>query len=658
MNNKITPVLSTLLFLLFSFNAFAEHELLEWGEIDEEHLKMTEYEVDPDASVLYLGDYAEIFGEDVDYNNYTAYKHVIRLKILTEEGLEKYATQKIGYYHGSDEQIKYIEAQSFTLQEDGSVKTAVLDKDDVQTERVNDNFSYKVFSIPGAQVGSVVEYRFKKWTQVEIAMDPFWFQGDEPKLWSEIRFHPPKYTAYVTIPTGVLIKNMVEKKSRITLGQPNSNGETYSYSMENIPAFRSEPYTKNMSDYYAKVEFQLHSYASNTGFVNSLYHTWEELIESLLDSDNMGGHLKGNNKLLKQVRSIYENIADDEQKVIAIFDHLRTNIDWNGRRTMFSLEKLNEVYEKRTGSGAQINLLLALLLKDAGIETDLMLVSTRRHGFVVKSYPYLYRFNLLVCRAKIGEKYYTLDAKNKYRPYDIVPAELINTSALVLDNSKVEWVEIESSTAMSETVNVHVKWKDEDEQEVTAMVMEKNEGYGAVTEQEKLDEAGEEGYFKALIEDWTDGETKHQKLQSKTEPKNLLVAQYEVDSDKFVTGDGTRLYFNTFAITGYSENPFKLKERLFPIDFNFPNKTVSRFMIDIPEGYKVEDIPENAAIAMEGKGASFQVIYSQQPNQIQVASTLSINNVSFSALEYQALKTFFDKVVEKHSELVVFTKEE
>lgn len=81
-------------------------------------------------------------------------------------------------------------------------------------------------------------------------------------------------------------------------------------------------------------------------------------------------------------------------------------------------------------------------------------------------------------------------------------------------------------------------------------------------------------------------------------------------------------------------------------------------MIDIPEGYKVEDIPENAAIAMEGKGASFQVIYSQQPNQIQVASTLSINNVSFSALEYQALKTFFDKVVEKHSELVVFTKEE
>lgn len=653
MNNK--PIFAFLLLFLFSFNVAAEHKLLEWGEIDEEHLKMTEYEADPDASILYLGDYCEIFGEDVDYHNYTAYKHVIRIKILTEEGLE-YANKKIGYYHGSNEQIKYIEAQSFTLQEDGSIKKVELDKDDVQTEVVNDRFSFKVFSIPGAQVGSVIEYRFKRWTEINLALTPFWFQGSEPKLWSEIRFHAPKYTAYVTIPTGILIKNMVEEKSQITLGHPNSNGEAYRYYMENIPAFRSEPYTKNISDYYAKVEFQLHSYASGTGFVNSMFHTWEELIEDMLEDGEVGGHLKGNNKLLKELRPIYEGIEGEKQKMIAIYDHIRTNIAWDGRRQIFSSDKLSDAYEKRSGSGAQMNLLMALMLQDAGIETDLMLVSTREHGFVVKSYPYLYRFNLVICRAKIGDEYHILDAKNKYRPYQMVPAELINTTALVLDKSKVEWVEIEQNSTLAETVNVHIKW-DENE-ELTALVMKKNEGYGAVIEQENLDEIGETGYIKALAEEWTDGEVKQHKLQNKTEPKNLLVVQYEVDSDKFVTSDGTRIYFNTFETTGFSENPFKLEERLFPIDFNYPKKITTRFMIDLPVGYKVEDIPESAAIAMEGDGATFHVMYSPQPNQVQVISTLEIKKVDFSSLEYSALKAFFDKVVEKHSEMIVFTKEE
>ncbi|MEZ4887467.1 MAG: DUF3857 domain-containing protein [Chitinophagales bacterium] len=655
MKNRLIIKLLCFTLVFSSFNSFAEHELMTWGEIDEEHLKMTAYEPDPDASVLYLGDYGEVFGEDIDYDSYTALKYFIRIKILTEEGLE-YASKKLSYYHSQKEEIKYIEAQSFTLQEDGTVKKVVLEKDDIHTEKANEYLSYKVFSIPGAQVGSVIEYRFKKLTDVQVFIDPWYFQGTEPRLWSEIRFMPPKYTSYVTIPTGVLINKMVSEQSNITLGSPNAKGEVYRYYLENIPAFRSEPYTKNLRDYYAKVEFQLHSYVSGTGFTNALFHKWEELIEDLLESDNLGAHLKGNNKLLKEVRPIYENIADTEQKMIAIYDHVRANINWSEDYGLYSYEKLNEVYEKREGSGVQINLLLALMLQDAGIETDLMLISTRNHGAVVKGYPYLLRFNHLICRAKIGDKYHILDAKNKYRPYNIVPQNLVNCTALVLKKPDVEWVEIEPSTTLTETVNVHIKWNDE--AEVTAMVMEKNEGYGAVMEQENLDLMGEKEYLNAMIEDWTDGEARNYKFQNKTEPKNLLVAQYEIDSDKFVTGDGTRLYFNTFATTGFSKNPFTLKERLFPIDFNYPLKMVSRFMIDLPKGYKVEDIPESSAITMEGEGATFQVVYSPQPNQVQVISTLQINNVGFSTLEYPALQTFFDKVVEKHAELIVFTKEE
>jgi len=652
MKNKLKSLIAFLVLILFSFNTFAEHELMTWGEIDEEHLKMTEYEADPDASVLFLGDYAEVFGENVDFDSYTAHKYYIRIKILTKEGL-KYASHKIFY---GNSKIKYIEAQSFTLQEDGSVKQSILDAKDIQTETVTDGVYLKGFEIPGAQVGSVIEYRYKKWTRIRTVMPPFFFQGDEPKLWSEIRFHAPKYTAYVTIPSGVLIKGMVEEKSRITLGQPNTLGDTYRYYMENIPAFREEPFTKKIEDYYAKAEFQLHSYSSGTGFNNSLYHTWEDLIEELIDNEELGGHLKGNSKFLKQVRHIYEGLPDSKQKMIAIYNHIRESITWDRGYSIGTSDSPNDLYKKRAGSSSAINLMLAIMLKDAGIETDLMLVSTRGHGFVIKSYPYIGRFNHLICRAKIDDDYHVLDAKEKYRPYNIVPANLIDCSALVIKEKGVEWVEITSNTAMTETINAHIKWNENEE--MTAMVMEKNEGYAAMIEQKRLEEAGEKGYIKAIAEKWTDEEASNYKFQNKTKPKNLLVSQYELESDKFVSGDGTRLYFNTFAATGYTENPFKLRERLFPVDFNYPIKETNRFNIDIPKGYKAEEVPETAAFAMEGKAASFHITYSQQPNQIQVISTLKINEISLSPVQYQALKIFFDRIVEKQTELIVFSKEE
>ena len=60
MKNKFFSHFLCFSLLFISFNSFAEHEPLTWGEVDEQYLKMTEYEPDPDASILILGDYCEV----------------------------------------------------------------------------------------------------------------------------------------------------------------------------------------------------------------------------------------------------------------------------------------------------------------------------------------------------------------------------------------------------------------------------------------------------------------------------------------------------------------------------------------------------------------------------------------------------------------------
>ena len=104
------------------------------------------------------------------------------------------------------------------------------------------------------------------------------------------------------------------------------------------------------------------------------------------------------------------------------------------------------------------------------------------------------------------------------------------------------------------------------------------------------------------------------------------------------------------------ESPFKPETRLYPIDFGFPMKDRYIVNIDLPEGYKVESLPENAVFNLGEDTGSFRYLISQVGNKLQLSVELSINKSFIAAEEYGNLKKFYELLIAKENEKVVLSK--
>jgi len=54
------------------------------------------------------------------------------------------------------------------------------------------------------------------------------------------------------------------------------------------------------------------------------------------------------------------------------------------------------------------------MLNKAGIDVDMVVLSTRSHGFIRKEYPMERQLNYSICSVKIGNKNLLMDATEKY----------------------------------------------------------------------------------------------------------------------------------------------------------------------------------------------------------------------------------------------------
>ncbi len=99
-----------------------------------------------------------------------------RIKILTEEG-RKYADVEVRFNKGK-EAVYGIQAR--TIRPDGSIVKfdgTVYEKPIVQASGVK--LLAKTFTLPGVQVGSIIEYRFKHSLQAGFVFDSHWILSQD-----------------------------------------------------------------------------------------------------------------------------------------------------------------------------------------------------------------------------------------------------------------------------------------------------------------------------------------------------------------------------------------------------------------------------------------------------------------------------------------------
>ena len=133
-------------------------------------------------------------------------------------------------------------------------------------------------------------------------------------------------------------------------------------------------------------------------------------------------------------------------------------------------------------------------------------------------------------------------------------------------------------------------------------------------------------------------------------------ASYDMTLKDNVMDGGEMLYFNPMLTFAVEENPFKLKERKYPVDYNYPYEYIYSASFEIPENYAIEELPENLSLALPEKGGRFSYTMSANGNTINLTSQLKISKYLFLPEEYAGLKEFYNLLIDKMAAQVVLKK--
>ena len=664
-------------FIFVSFFAIAQKPPIKFGDVAMDVLKMQVYDKDTSAGAVVLADYGE---STITYNQNQGFElrfeRLRRIKILNKSDYD-WANFVIPVYKtdANDEKLTNLKAATFNL-EGGKITETRLTKEGIFNEKATDNWANTRITLPNVKEGSVIDIAYSISSPFLFNFQDWEFQSAIPVLWSEYVAKIPEYFDYQKYTQGYIplaVNDQWSEQKTITLNfkqrtqsftsatstsfsaeRINYNEISYRWVSKDVPAFKEEPYMTNSVDYLSKINFELALIAIPGQPVQTVMGTWENINKELLESNQFGGAIKKSGSLSKIVQEITAGKNSAENKISAIYHYVKGNVEWDGNYRKFTEGNFKKVLEEKKGNSADINLMMVAMLQKAGIQADPLVVSTRNHGFVRPQFPLSSQFNYVLCAAQINNDILLLDATDRTLPMNALPERCLNGQGLLISEKQSGWIELVPSFRTRSLTDASLEFDEQGKMKCQLKVTK--EGYHGQQMRIQYLTKGEGAYLKALNEqnDWVINESKFENITNLNDPVYEI---YDMSlSDENALAE--IIYINPLVGHRETQNPFKSETREYPVDFGSGFEKVHLTNIKIPDGYQIEDLPENIAITLPNKGGRFIYNVGRIGNTIRLTSQLVIGKGLFTQDEYAALREFYAKVVAKQEEQFVLKKKE
>ncbi len=667
--------LALLALLLFIGNTLKAQEL-KFGKVSKEELQEKFNPIDSAAVATYLYKYRSTYFQYTNGNGFELITEVHeRIKIYNKEGFD-YATKKIKLYkNGSEkEAVNGFKAYTYNL-ENGKVVDTKIGKDSQFSTELSEYWNEESFTMPNLKEGSVIEYKYKIISPYVSNVDEFVFQHDIPIKRLVASMDTPEYFNFRMSGKGFLnIEPRTERKNKtvnVTQRVKENPKDGYSggttkqqrgtlnylstithYEMDNVPALREEPYVNGINNYRAGMKYEL-SFIKYPDSPMKQYATdWEAVVKTIYKSSNFGGELKKTGYFEKDVAALLAAATSTSEKISAIYSFVKSKVKWDEDYGKYTRDGVKKAYKEGTGNVAEINLMLTAMLRHAGLDANPVLVSTRKNG--VPLFPTREGYNYVVSSVQLENGIVLLDATSAYSTPNVLPFRALN------------WVgRIIKKDGSSSTVDLYPKKNSATKVFMNTTLTENGEINGKIRKAYTNHHAvnfrqsyigNQETYLEDLEKENGDMEIENFAVKNESELGKSVIASYDFFLEEGVDVIGDKIYFSPLLFLGTSENPFKLDNRQFPIDFGYPSGSNYVSSVTLPEGYRVESLPEPMAIGMPNSMGNFKYEILDKGNMVQLKVTTAINEPVISADYYATLKEYFKKMIEKMNEKVVLSK--
>ncbi len=643
--------------LLLSFSIiFAQKEIPKFGDIDKADLELKECEFDKDAEAYKL-----ISARDVRFDvlagSFTIItENRVRIKILKDKGLDE-ANIKIRFYSQNNyELIREITGITYNLDNSGKIVKTKLEKSSIFVKPITNQVSEVSFTLPDVKVGSVFEYKFTDQKQSVQNIADWYFQDDIPTRISKYSILIPSIFRFTN---QILAYNNVEQSSELVNDKIFYGGSTVStqsnsktYILKNVPALRDEPYMAAEKDYLQRAVFQLSSIEYPNGEVDEVGSTWPKLTKDLLEDVDFGAQLKKNLPHTQSLDDELKSVTDDYHKMILIHDFVRKNMNWNGGEAIYSSQGIKSAWDKKSGSNAELNFILIDLLRDAGLKAFPLLVSTKDNGTVNTIYPFLDQFNNTMTCVFIGDKKYILNAADKYNPFDLIPYDVLDNEAFVVDPQYGGWIRLSNKNDnWKNIVSISADISQDDLMEGKAAIY--SYGYSKNPRVKEWEE-DKSSFADLFTKEFTGMKVKD--IEVKNEDVDTLPLEQKLDFTLPLSSSGDYKYFTLNLFQGLEKNPFIADDRKTDIDFNYPKSYTIVGRVVIPDGYQLEELPKNIKMIMPDTSIVMQRIIQGENSALDFRITLDFRRSFYTAASYPAFHEFYKQLFNALNEQIVIKK--
>ncbi|MCM1178023.1 MAG: DUF3857 domain-containing protein [Clostridium sp.] len=630
----------------------------KFDKVSPDEVKMRVYEPDTVASAVVLLDVSSTnMAFDAEGSLHLKTEHHERIKVFKEEGVS-YGDYEIVYYTklGMHEKVNGINVVTYN-EENGQIVKTKMSKKYIFDEELTDNYRKVSFSAENVRAGSVIDVEYTVISYMYWDFDRICFQRDIPVNMLSYEVGIPEYVGVNRRMSGHV---RIDYSSEVRIGKFLA-GTQYidfkinvdKYKAERIPAMRKEPYSYSYIQYLSGVSYDI-SYLDFPGRLTRHFSVkWEDVDKSMYES-SITARLNDKCLFPDMVKAVMATDVPDTDKIMAIRNLVCSEVSWNGEYRLYPLRG-SQVYKEKTGSNADRNALVGSCLRAAGYTVDPILLKRRTSGVLLTGLPELNPYSTFILRIGTSDgKAYYLDTSSSDLYLNILPPDMIvSTARLLREPGRCQWVDLTGicKNAIAYIVNAKLDVNGMLSGELTAKFL----GEDCYAFKKSYRKAGSEDEFISRFENSSSVNVTGHSFQNIDIPARECRFSCSFEKDPDIAGD--RIYVRPFISEFHSDSDFSPMTRTCPVEFPYKYMINYIFNLEIPEGYSLEQVPENMSVSLPCLKSAYKVTHQRNGRKVSIALNFILSEVIGLQDDYQQIREFWQSICKTYDEVLVISKD-
>lgn len=556
-------------------------------------------------------------------------KYFYRVKIYDKDKAEDWLNLEIPLYtyNSNRETLGKFKAFTYNL-ENGNVVPVKVEKSSQYKSKESKYVTITKFAFPGVRNGSVLEYQYEVTSPFLFVIPEILIETDTPSLNTEYVLDAPLNIAYNINYTGDIPPKYREIEERNLYG---TQYKTFRFGYENLKGFKTEKWVRNDRNFRTKISAELNS--TNFRELKLFSSSWDQIGKRLYQDEDFGGELKKSRLAKDNMPAGIMEMKTDSEKANAIFSYIKKTFTWNKDRGVYTEEGIKKMLESKVGNAAEINLFLVMMLREAGLKADPLLISTVDNGLINLASPNVSKMNFVLAAIELDGSLHIYDATSRQSSLDDIPLRNWNQYGVLVTKTKAQLIQMANTKAGNNFLTVDAKINGDGS--VSGSYSDRDTGAFAMFAKDRYDENAEK-YKKTYKDnfsiDFTD-------IESKVLENGEFESRMKFSSINMIDRVGKKMIINPMLFLSKNANEFDQTEaRKYSIDFGAPITKVKKVTLEIPEGYTIEEMPKEKKIVTEDKEIEYSYFVQKKDNKLEITSTMKVASADYPKEYYSAFK--------------------